>query len=325
VRFQEGLQVRLQERYRRLSKSDFNSYDREVGYFRDWLLKQPALHAILGAIGRSEPGVDAPAWYGSLTGAGSLAGRGYEWPTSETGRAKLVWWMLNQIADGRIEADQASFHFSSHTNLNEMLRDLTDQAVEPLVEYLQERIGSESDMLHLLERYRRRVAWFEQDRLFAAYQRDTRHGEEIYDQDLRRFLFEQGIDYPFSQPVSPSGRVDVAAETGSDDPLTCEVKLFDNGRYGPSYLAQGVAQVVRYAEDYGKTEAHLVIFNLSDRPLDLPTDDDLKQWPPRLHFAGVTAFLIVVQAGPRAKASKAGRSQPVTIRREQLIDIEQAE
>jgi hypothetical protein len=206
-----------------------------------------------------------------------------------------------------------------------MLRDLSDQAVEPLIEYLQERLGSESDMLHLLERYRRRVLWFEQVRLFAKYQADTQHGEAVYDGDLRRFLFEQGIDYPYSQPVGPSGRVDIAAEANSDDPLTCEVKLFDNDRYGAGYLARGVTQAVRYAEDYGKTDAHLVVFNLTQRPLQLPSDEDPEQWPPRLHVAGITIFLIVVQARPRPTASTAGQVQPIAIRREQLVDVDLTE
>jgi hypothetical protein len=321
VRFQEGLQVRLQERYRRLYKSDENTYDRQVKYFRDWLLGQPALRAMLKAIERAEPEVDPAAWF-----AGVGRDKEWEWPPTETGRAKVVWWILGRIAEGHTKATDVAYEFSVEKNyFNEMLRDFSDQAVEPLIEYLQERLGSESDMLHLLERYRRRVLWFEQDRLFAKYQADTQHGEAVYDGDLRRFLFEQGIDYPYSQPVGPSGRVDIAAEANSDDPLTCEVKLFDNDRYGARYLARGVTQAVRYAEDYGKTDAHLVVFNLTQRPLQLPSDEDPEQWPPRLHVAGITIFLIVVQARPRPTASTAGQVQPIAIRREQLVDVDVTE
>jgi len=86
----------------------------------------------------------------------------------------------------------------SQNNLNVGVRTATEAVVEPLIEFPQERIGEASDVPYLLERYVRRVEWFEQERLFAAYEADTAHGETIYDTDLRQFLFEQGIDYPFS-------------------------------------------------------------------------------------------------------------------------------
>jgi hypothetical protein len=70
----------------------------------------------------------------------------------------------------------------------------------PLFDYLSERIGEDSSVLFLLERYVRRVEWFERERLHEAYAADTRQGEKVYDEDLRRFLFDQGINMPFSQP-----------------------------------------------------------------------------------------------------------------------------
>ena len=37
-------------------------------------------------------------------------------------------------------------------------------------------------------------------------------------------LIRQGIDYPFSQPESPSGKADVVALAEREEPLTFEVR-----------------------------------------------------------------------------------------------------
>lgn len=314
MRFQESLQVQLRTRYRRLYKSDHGSYASEVRYLRAWLEGQPALKAAVRAIERSEPSLDPDAWLEALERRG-----GVEYPDSETGRAKVVWRILVRIAEGKLQPHQVAWQFSGERNANDAVREFTDGAVEAFVEYLEQRLEAESDMLYVLERYRRRVLWFEQQRLWSGYQQDTARGEALYDDDLRQFLFEQGVDYPYSQPVSPSGRVDIMAEADADDPLTCEVKLFNGESYGAAYLAKGVSQARRYAEDYGKTDAYLVVFNLAERPIDLPTDDTSKDWPPRLHVGDVTVFLVVVQARPLASASQSGRVEPIGISRDQLV------
>lgn len=315
MRFQEALQVRLQERYRRLAKSSVDSYAANTRYFVTWADSTPSLAAVLAAIERAEPELDAAEWYK----AAEQERRGNEWPDTEVGRAKVVLHILRSIAAGSLKPHAVGWAFSNERNGNEALRDFSGEVVEPLIEYLQERLGAESDMLYVLERYRRRVLWFEQARLWAAYDADHTRGEATYDEDLRRFLFDQGVDYPYSQPVSPSGRADVVAQVDDDEPLPMEVKLFDGGSYGPAYLAKGVAQALRYAEDYGRTEAYLVVFNLTERPIELPTDDVEAGWPERLAVAGITVFLVVVQAAPRPTASTAGQAKPWKIKRRQLV------
>jgi hypothetical protein len=54
---------------------------------------------------------------------------------------------------------------------------------------------------------------------------DTREAERVYDADLRRFLFSEGISMPFSQPGSASGLSDAVADLHTEDPLVCEVKI----------------------------------------------------------------------------------------------------
>ena len=191
--------------------------------------------------------------------------------------------------------------------------------LHPLFDYLTERVGEESSILYVLERYVHLVEWFDRKDLHARAMQDSRKSEDVYDAHLRRFLFGEGINMPFSQAQSASGESDVLTDLDTSDPLVCEVKLFDSDR-GKRHLASGVHQALSYASDYGKQVAYLVIINLSGRPLTLPSDDDTKPWPPRITVAGTLVYLIAVRAlPPVASASKLGKPAPVIITRD-LVD-----
>ncbi len=111
-----------------------------------------------------------------------------------------------------------------------------------------------SNVLYLLEKYKRRVEWFHHDELLTRLRADSRQSEDAVEAHLREYLFDQGIDYPFSQPRSPGGRVDVAADIGEERPLILELKLFDLARsYGKRYLRKGFRQIQTYADDYGQS------------------------------------------------------------------------
>lgn len=315
MRFREALQVQLQERYRRLYKSDWRTFEDNVRFTLDWFDSVPALKSIVDSLRRSNPDFDPVEWWEEVSRR-----RAIPKPPTEEARAKVVLHGLHEIAyvDG-VDFTQMFHALTSKSNYDEMIRDFCSQWVEPVIEQLHARLGAESDVLYLLERYRRGTAWFNQGALYERYLADTARGEAMYEKDLRRFLFEQGIDYPFSQPESPSGKADVIAQVDSDDPLACEVKLYDGDAYGVSYLAKGLGQARRYAEDYGKAAGYLAIFNLSDHSLDLPSDDPEAGWPPRISVGGITVFLVLVQAKPMEVASKAGRAKTVKVSRQKLV------
>ncbi|MGW3926738.1 hypothetical protein ACWECC_01345 [Streptomyces microflavus] len=315
MRYERDLQVKLQERYRRLYKADYRVYDREIKYFHDFIQQSPALRAIAERIANSLPDLDPDQWI-----AENFTRRGrYDWPDSELGRAKVTWRFITRWAGDDDPSNHATY-FSNDSNFNVIFRAMTEKAVEPFVEYLQTQIGSASEVLYMLERFTRRLEAFDQVELHEWYEKNTTHGEAHYDRYLRRFLFDQGIDYPFSQPKSASGEADVVSGLEGDDPLVCEVKLYDPNRsYGVPYVAKGFQQAISYAHDYGKNVAYLVTFNLTDHGLQLPTDEDTKPWPPRLYVEGVTVYMVTVHAKPRLSASKRGKSSPRVVRREELV------
>jgi hypothetical protein len=168
----------------------------------------------------------------------------------------------------------------------------------------------------------RRVEWFEAGELYSLYEQDTAHGEDLLDRHLRRYLLDQGTDFPFSQPRSPSGEVDVAAALGSDDPLSLEVKLFlPDAAKDKAYVRQGFSQAYRYASDYGLPVGYLLAFNLTPRALVFEAEEKRPGSPPAIHVGDKTIFLIAVDSHPdRPSASKDRKLGHVVITEKYLLE-----
>jgi hypothetical protein len=306
MRYRESIQAQLQERYQRLYKANWQAYRYEAGYLIEFIRSTPALKFLAESIERAVPELNPEQW-----AAENFGWQRVDLPPTEEGRAKLAWHLLQRWSTEPQGASLFGHNLDHNADAPEGARLATEQIVEPLIEYFQRHLGESSNVLYLLERYVRRLEWFEKQHLWDRYEADKAHGEAIYDADLREFLFDQGIDYPFSQPRSSSGEADVVAELASDDPLVCEVKLFDGAHYGKAYVGKGFRQAVQYANDYSKSTAYLVVINLSDKQLELPTDGQPTEWPARVEAQGVTVFLIRVRARPQPSASK--QPKPATI------------
>jgi hypothetical protein len=301
----------------------------EVRLVTDWVAQRPALRAILAEAEGAEPGLDHDAFVSALQQGGRGLGRQrFSWPSrTEEGRAALIWnLMLRIAADDQqgIEGAQIAMTYAhavtSESDINGMWREFAERILRPLFDYLDERVGAESSVLYTLERYVRRVEWFDREELHKRATADPQKTEVVYDADLRRFLFSEGINMPFSQAKSASGLSDVVSELDTDDPLVCEVKIYDGAGRGKRHLASGVNQAIQYASDYGKQVAYLLIINLSGRPLSLPNQSESKTWPPHITVGDVRVYLVTVRALPTVSASKQGRPAPVTITHDDLVD-----
>ena len=203
-----------------------------------------------------------------------------------------------------------------------MLRDFTEGVVDPLINFLHDRIDDGGNVLHLIERFKLKAEWFRREELYNLYENNTSVGERNLDRELRASLFEGGVDYPFLQPSSPSGEADIVALLGSDDPLVLEVKVFDpQSSKGKSNLKQGFHQVVKYSNDYNQSLGYLVIFNCSGRPLVISPDEPSEpEFPPRLNYGGKTFFAIPVDIHPdTVSASKEKPASRITINYRELV------
>ena len=227
-------------------------------------------------------------------------------PDTEAKTAKIC---LHICRKGEVQKHALNISASSH--FNESLRTFVEIFVDPLVMYMEDRIEESSAVLSILERYKRRTEWFHRDRLFNLYSNDTTRGESRLDADLREYLVDQGVSYPFSQPASPSGEADIVATLGTSDPLTIEVKVFGGpNQYDDPYVRKGFSQAYRYAADYHLPVGYLVVFNLSDKLLLFETGSG-QCWPAAIHLADKTVYLVGIDINPdipsASKDRKLGR------------------
>lgn len=314
MKYQRGIQVSLRERYLRLYKTRHHVYAREARYFTTFIHQTPALKAIVDSLATVDPEFDVDQWIEK-----QFTWQSYDFPETEHGRAKVVWRLLERLADGSLDPISVAGSFSHDSNFNASLRDMTESAIEPLVQYFEECLGTDSDILYIIERLKRRIEVFDRKELYAAYNADTRHGEDTYDRYIRRYLFDQGVDNVLSTPRSASGEADIVAELDGDDPLVEETKLYDGTACNVAYIGKGLNQAVQYAQDHGKSTAYLLVVNLSDQNLELPTDEEPSDWPPRLHTSGVTVHMVVIRARPLPSASTRRKQKTLSIPREELI------
>ncbi len=211
--YQHELRVRLSERRSRLYRATSGEFGNELLLFLRWIDEQPYLVALTKEL-------DAiPITLDEWESQGGVTNRGISFPNDEAERAKIClaicrtgelrkWPRL--VSNERMFADQ--------------FRDFVEVIVDPLVNYLHDRLEDGGSVLAVLERYKRRTEWFHQQKLHDKYTSDTARGEASLDNHLREYLVDQGIAYPFSQPRSPSGSADVVADLGGDDPLALEIK-----------------------------------------------------------------------------------------------------
>lgn len=178
-------------------------------------------------------------------------------------------------------------------------------------------------MLYVLLRYKRWAEWFEAVHLREMYEASGKDGEGKLDESIRRFLFESGIDYPFSQPASPRGKVDVVAGLETDNPLVLEIKVWDSSKnYKENRLRDGLRQVIEYATKYCKDRGHVVVFNLDEEPLSFVNQPNKGEWPPHIEHGGRTYFFVDVHIAEKSKPiSQQDKGKPVRVNEINLVTL----
>lgn len=195
-----------------------------------------------------------------------------------------------------------------------------DRFIIPLIDYIHDQLDTVSQVLYILEKYKLRTEWFTRKALLAEYKSAEKNYEELLEEDLRLFLFDQGIDYPFSTPKSASGRADVVSLINTEDPLVLEIKIYDSAKgYRKDRVKSGFAQIVKYAQDYHKDTGYLVIFNMDNIEIEIEGKERDNKWPNRYLFNGKTYYIIFVNLNNDTSASKQGQLNKLTIEFEELI------
>ena len=293
--YDDTLRARLRERRARLVEVSPEIFENELRVFVRWLEQEPRLAGVLQEL-EAQP-LDFEAW--ARTAA---AGRRLPLPEDERQRALIS---LEVCRSDRIR-QFARLVAPGATKYVELNRAFVETWVDLLVAYLADRLRDGGFVLGALARYTRRTEWFRAEAILERCRADSARAERVVDADLREYLHDQGVPFPFAQAVSPSGRADVVAGLDGDEPLALEIKLYDpaDGK-GEGYLRQGFAQAFRYAADFGLPVGYLVAFNLTAKTLMFEGDDDTDGWPPAIRIGGRTIFALAVQLNPeRPTASR---------------------
>lgn len=135
-----------------------------------------------------------------------------------------------------------------------------------IISYIKSRLENVQYYYYLLHRYKMRVENFYRDELNKKYQEaDRRKFEATLQNDLRLFLFDQGVEYPFSSVSLPIGYTDIFAPGYKDDILVSEVKILDDSKnYGLQRLREGMSQLVKYVREMQVQTGYLIVFNMEN-------------------------------------------------------------
>lgn len=134
-----------------------------------------------------------------------------------------------------------------------------------IVLYIKRQLKDVRYSFYLLNRYKMRSEVFKKDELQTIYQNNKDKSERVLQDNLRLFLFEQGVEYPFSCAELSVGKTDVYAHVSPNDYMLTEVKIFDSNRgYGLNRLNDGFSQLVKYVNELQVSVGYLVVFNFDD-------------------------------------------------------------
>lgn len=136
--------------------------------------------------------------------------------------------------------------------------------VGKIILYIKSQLKDVHYSLYLLNRYKTRSEVFKKEKINEIYRANSLKSEILLQNSLREFLYDQGVEYPFSSLELSVGRTDVYAQISSKDCLVTEVKILDKNKYGIERLSDGFSQLFKYVNELQVSTAYLVVFNFDD-------------------------------------------------------------
>ncbi|WP_147319930.1 hypothetical protein [Chitinophaga silvisoli] len=229
----------------------------------------------------------------------------------------LLTYFQQQSYDGRTLVE----NLGTGRTYTENIPNFVDLYIDPITNFIHDKLDETSNIIYLLEKYKKRTEWFMYNILLAKYNMvDNKQYEQVFEDDLRLYLFDQGIDYPFSTPKSASGRADIVGQIHTDDPLILEIKIFDTERgYRKNRVIDGFSQVVKYTNDYNKNVGYLVVFNVDNKEIEISTGESDRTFPPRIVLNNKVYYIVFVNLNFDVSASKTGALKVETITIEELL------
>jgi hypothetical protein len=296
---EHDLRPRLRERRDRLYRTGPAEFERELERLVAWLESRPYVAAILREIEAAE--VEYDSWLRALRRR-----RRFALPTTELERTKICLEICRRGDPDNLTRALTASHFE---NLD---RVFVEAFVDPLVNFVEDRLEEGGSILVLLLRYKRRVEWFDRERLFRRATRSD-DGAGLLDTHLRRFLLESGVDYPFSHP---SGPPDAESRLGDDQPLALATRTFaPEAGHDLAGLRDGFGEALELAGRYERPAGYLAVFNLAPEQLAFRTSTP-RGHVPSVRTGGKRVFIVPIHTNP-------GLSPDRRTRRNGRVEVEE--
>lgn len=304
-----NLKIQLQEWENRLRKSTYYQIDNQLSFLLKNLESYRQLSGILREITDLFPYTNDDIE--RLIKEQRINKQNF---VSQKHQASFCYLFVKYIAQKERRGAITDFIIFGADNFETKKVNLIENYASPLFYYLQDCLDRLNSTTYLLEKYKRRVEWFRKDILFKTYKNAIKNYENMLEDDLRLFLFDQGVDYPFSTPSSPSGRSDIVGEIDTDNPIIIEIKIIYNHKgYGKERIKSGFTQINKYTNDYNKAAGFLVIFNMDDREVKFINSGASILFPPSISLNNKTFYFVVINCSPTAPASKLGKLKTIEI------------
>lgn len=296
--YNEKIKKKIGNKFRLVMRADLKTVDTNLKYLLDFLNKNELTYSILTQLRSREE--YTKEW--NFNQKGSMAGAvDLNLPDNELDYAAVSLALLEKCSKKHHLLQTIGFHISGERKFDSAIRYFNEIFTKKLYEYIIEQIEDSNLILYLLNRFKARCEWFYKKELYELYEDDTKRGEKLLTKELRKFLFDQGIDHPFSEPETPSGKPDIIHGMGGKDPLTLEIKLFKPDQGDKAYIRKGFRQAYDYTEDYDQPYGYLLVFNLTDYTIKFTSKDNSK--PFKVQLGDKTIFIITINLFDDGKSS----------------------
>lgn len=323
---QKKLRSDLQTRKQRVFRADDSTFLLELRGFFDFLKGKPLLRGLIEELNLG----------GTEFTKDNILQLGPDIPDSEIQRVKHCFGVLNycvtlqesEFSDFTVRLCSRISGIGTRLGAGGNVRSAAiklfrDTLFLPFYEYLDEHIEDYGIIIYLLQRFKFRTEIFDREYIYKLYESDPKRSESLLDREVRKFLFDQGIDYPLSTPLSSSGRTDIVADLHTEDPLVLEIKILDLDReYDKAYIRKGFRQIYDYTNDYNKNVGYLLIFNASEVDLNFNLKSKSET---RIELDEKTFYIVVVDIYPdTVPSSKKGKLKLYTIEESFLLSMEES-
>lgn len=301
----------------RIKSADRFSFGNQLNFFLNHINKNPSYNTAIKVITQKHPftenELDVFAKQLEEREILSFPDQSYEAAFSY----QLLKYLIKKVGYGHINeliSFQGRDFAETHSNLE-------SRFITPIVNFLQDNINGVMHILYVLERYKARTEWFLKEKIFERYSLATSSYEKILEDDLRLYLFDQGIDYPFSTPHSASGRADIVSNLNTSEPLIIEIKIFDQQKkYGINRIKEGLIQILKYANDYNKNIAFLVLYNMDNVELDFDKNMDDASIFPVITYTNKLIYIVTINCFAKTTASQSKTMKKLKVNQDTLLN-----